>query len=256
MSTSHLALEQYSDVNFRVRHSDGTLAVLHIEVQTHDSQESMAARMAAYHGLLIKEHKMPVYGCVIYLHPNAGRTDPGRYAYEWEGGEYVMQYKVIRLIEMDGQAVLEAQAPGLLAFSPLMKRTGDMDAIRWLDECVNVVGSSSVASREQLVALGILSSLIYDAEQIEQRIPEGLMHEFPLIQKFVDEAETRGLKRGERKATIESILAFLGTRFNPDAVQALKPALEEIDDLPRLKELVLASSHAESLEAFMQTLRQ
>ena len=92
------------------------------------------------------------------------------------------------------------------------------------------------------------------------------MHEFPLIQKFVDEAETRGLKRGReegieqgreegaRTATIEFILSFLGTRFNPDAVQALKPALEAIDDLPRLKELVLATSHAESLEAFMQTL--
>ena len=78
------------------------------------------------------------------------------------------------------------------------------------------------------------------------------MHEFPLIQKFVDEAEARG----ERKATVESILAFLGTRFNPNAVQILRPPLEAIDDLPRLKELVIAASHTESLEAFMQTLRQ
>ena len=128
-----------------------------------------------------------------------------------------------------------------------------------------MVGSSSVASREQLVALGILSSLIYDAEQIEQRVPEGLMHEFPLIQKLVDEAEERGREKGiklgieeahqegKRRGTIESILTLLGTRFNPDAVQALRPALETIDDLPRLKKLVLVAFHAESLEAFMQT---
>jgi hypothetical protein len=163
-----------------------------------------------------------------------------------------MQYKVVRLIEIDGQAVLKTQDPGLLAFSSLMKRPGDMDAIRWLDECVNVVGASEVAPREQLTALSVLSSLIYDTELIKQRIPEGIMHEFPLIQKFVDEAEARG----ERKATIESILALLSTRFNPDAVQILRPALETVDDLSRLKESLLVAPYAESLEAFMQTLRQ
>ena len=116
LSTTHIAPQYHSDVNFKVRYSDGTLAILHIEVQTHDSPEPMETRMAAYHGLLIKEHKMPVYGCVIYLHPNAGRRDSGRYAYEWEGGQYLMQYKVIRLIEMDGRAVLEGPGPRFAGF--------------------------------------------------------------------------------------------------------------------------------------------
>ena len=78
------------------------------------------------------------------------------------------------------------------------------------------------------------------------------MHEFPLIQKFVDEAEARG----ERKATVESILVFLGTRFNPDAVQILRPTLETIDDLPRLKELLLAAAYAENFEEFAKTVHQ
>ena len=86
------------------------------------------------------------------------------------------------------------------------------------------------------------------------------MHEFPLIQEFVEEAETKGLERGreegERKATIESILALLGPRFHPDAVQVLKPNLETIDDLPRLKELLLATFHAQSFEGFAQTLHE
>ena len=268
LSTEHIALQHHSDVNLKVRHSDGTLAILHIEVQTHDSREPMATRMAVYHGLLIKEHKLPVYGCVIYLHPNAGRTDPGHYAYEWDSGQYLMQYKVVRLIEIDGQAVLKTQDPGLLAFSSLMKRPGDMDAIRWLDECVNVVGASEVAPREQLTALSVLSSLIYDTELIKQRIPEGIMHEFPLIQEFVDEATAKGieqgreqgieqgLERGERKGIIESILALLGTRFPPNTVQILKPNLETIDDLPRLKELLIVASHVENFEEFAQTLHE
>ena len=94
------------------------------------------------------------------------------------------------------------------------------------------------------------------------------MHEFPLIQEFVDEAKAQGLERGreegreeglergERKATIESILALLGTRFPPNTVQILRPALETIDDLPRLKELLLAAPYAENFEEFAQTLHE
>ena len=78
------------------------------------------------------------------------------------------------------------------------------------------------------------------------------MHEFPLVQHFIEQ----GIERGERKGVVESILTVLGTRFQSDAVQVLKPNLESIDDLPRLRELLIAASDAQSLEAFMQSLRQ
>ena len=66
------------------------------------------------------------------------------------------------------------------------------------------------------------------------------------------EARTQGREEG----TIESILTLLGTRFHPDAVQALKPTLETIDDLSRLNELLIAAPHAQSLDAFTQTLHE
>ena len=67
LATEKIAIQvNHSDVNFKVKHPDGTKGILHIEVQTHDSREPMEARMAAYHGLMIKEYKCPVYGCVIY----------------------------------------------------------------------------------------------------------------------------------------------------------------------------------------------
>ena len=86
------------------------------------------------------------------------------------------------------------------------------------------------------------------------------MHEFPIVQEFVDRAKAQGIKQGIeqglKEGTIDSILTLLGNRFHPDAVELLRPHLETIDDLPRLKELIVATSHTESLEAFMQTLRQ
>ena len=77
---------------------------------------------------------------------------------------------------------------------------------------------------------------------------------YSMADRLLEEGREEGLAQGERKGTIESILTFLGTRFDPDAVQTLKPTLETIDDLPRLKELLIAASHAQSVEAFTQTL--
>ena len=78
--------------------------------------------------------------------------------------------------------------------------------------------------------------------------------------RLLDEGRTEGgaegIEQGERNGTIESILAFLTSRFQPDAVQALKPTLEGIDDLQQLKELLLATSYAQSIEAFTKILNE
>ena len=96
-------------------------AILHVELQLREStQKPMWARNAQYQGYLVGEHQMQVYSNVIYFHPNAGRNDPGGYTYSWNGYEHTNRYKVIRLIEIEGQAILEMQAPGILPFTPLM----------------------------------------------------------------------------------------------------------------------------------------
>ena len=77
-----------------------------------------------------------------------------------------------------------------------------------------------------------------------------------------EQGEERGIERGieqgreegERNGTIESILTLQGARFQTDVVQDLKPTLETINDLPRLKDLLIAASDAQSVEAFTQTL--
>jgi hypothetical protein len=71
---------------------------------------------------------------------------------------------------------------------------------------------------------------------------------------MADRLLEEGREEGERKGIIESILTFLGARFDPDAVQPLKPTLETIDDLQRLKDLQLAAYNAQSVETFTQTL--
>ena len=90
---------------------------------------------------------------------------------------------------------------------------------------------------------------------VDEHIPAELRREvtemvYSRAHRLLDE----GRAEGERKGIIESIFAFLGTRFHPDAVQALKSAIEGIDDLQRLKEVQLAAYSAQSVEAFTKTL--
>ena len=88
------------------------------------------------------------------------------------------------------------------------------------------------------------------------------MQESPFFQHYIQEVKEvakqeaikQGIKQGEKKVTIENIIALLERQFETDAVQALKPALESIDDLQNLRQLLLAVPQSDSLEAFMQSL--
>ena len=139
-----------------------------------------------------------------------------------------------------------------------MKPPSEMSAVQWLEKCVEATAVSGVGSEDRrllLAALGIFGSLIYDKQLIEERLPEGIMQESPFFQEYVQEAEARGLERGQRVGTINSILTLLNDQFQSEAVQALKPRLETIENLERLKELLRAAHRAQSLEAFMRNLQ-
>ena len=85
----------------------GKEAIVHLEMQTHDStQVPMPHRVAGYAGRGIEFFGLPVYSHVIYLHPRAGKTDPGEYIQEMPGYEICIRYKVIRLCDLEGEAFL------------------------------------------------------------------------------------------------------------------------------------------------------
>ncbi|RKU18949.1 hypothetical protein C6501_01985 [Candidatus Poribacteria bacterium] len=237
---------QRTDSTKRIR-VDNREAILHIELQLRDStHKPMWARNAAYHGYLVGAHELPVYSNVIYFHPNAGKNDTGIYEYSWRGYKYTLHYKVIRLINIDGQSVLEMNAPGVLPFTPLMKPPAGMDIEQWVQECVNATCAAPVDQRTQsdlLYALYLFGGIVYDSELFERLIPEELMQESKTYQRQV------------RKITIENTLDLLQDQFHAEAVSAITPALHNINDLQKLKQLHLAAAKVQSIEAFMQLLQ-
>ena len=244
-------IARQTDITKRIR-VNNQQAILHVELQLRDSTDTpMWARNAQYQGYLVGEHQMQVYSNVIYFHPNAGRNDPGGYTYSWNGYEHTNRYKVIRLIEIEGQAILERQAPGLLPLTPLMNPPAGMDLERWMQACVDATRTVPVDQKTQadlLYGIYLFGSVVFDATLLEQLIPEELMRE--------SEGYQRQMEKAARETTLKNTLTVLNRKFPAEAVNALTPEMQNIDDLQRLEQLLIAAAEARNLDTFTQMLHE
>ena len=235
----------------------GEEALVHHEFQTTDSKPPMPYRMAGYIGRSIQQHRLPIYSIVIYLRPDAGRTDPGHYLQERHGFRVLMQYKVIRLIEIDGQRILDKGHPGLLPFAPLMQPPADMDAEAWLRQCVHraqQVPMDETLKANYLADLAFLSGLVYKSETIMTILAEETMYESSIAQYFTEKGIKQGIEQGGRERAVEDLLDVLEIRFGLAASDPLAARIGAIDDVQRLKQLFRATIQVPSLEAFRHLL--
>ena len=76
-----------------------------------------------------------------------------------------------------------------------------------------------------------------------------------MAEHYLQQGIEQGIEQGTKQTTIESILLCLDTRFQVNTEETLKPALEAIDDLPRLKQLLRAAIQTQSLDAFITALK-
>ena len=269
LNTTHVKVEAFLSTEqptVKVHHSDLTFrislpdrdeeAILHIEAQTEDSREKpMPLRMLAYASFLVHQHEMNVYSTVFYLHPPAGQSDPGCYAYgDKTIGSLRFKYNVIRVYELEGEAYLDPDAVGLLPFTPLMKSPSGMTSEAWVETCIETTKVDPVDRQTRgtlLYALSVFGGLIHPPEFFQDRILEEIMQESPVYQSIMQ----RGIEQGTRQTMIETTLAILEARFPDTDVDALRPSLEAITDLNRLKTLNLNASLVTTFHAFQSKLQ-
>ena len=246
-----------ADILIKALH-DGREVLVHFEFQTTDSYDpEMPLRMAGYIIRAIEVHRLPVYSNVIYLSPNAGRNDPGKFEQNLENHNISIEYQVFRLIEIDGQEILDLKAAGLIPFTPLMKRPADLDSEQWLRRCVQAADSiDGVNKPEYLGSLAILGNLVYDSQTILDIISEETMQQPPIVEYVAPQAREQGIQQGAKETTRKLILQVLTQRLQLDATQTIKPILDEIEDLPHLEQLHSAAILAETPEDFMQALNE
>ncbi len=68
--------------------------------------------------------------------------------------------------------------------------------------------------------------------------------------------ESKGYQLLIIENTIENTLALLESRFQPEAVNTVRPALLRIDDLEKLKQLHIAAARVPNIEAFARMLHE
>ena len=149
-----------ADILIKALH-DNQEVLVHFEFQTTDSYDpEMPLRMAGYIIRAIEVYRLPVYSNVIYLRPDAGNNDPGKFAQNLERHNISIEYQVFRLIEMNGQEILDLKPVGLIPFTPLMKRPADMNEEQWLRRCVQTADGIDVPNKpEYLGSLAVLGNL-------------------------------------------------------------------------------------------------
>ncbi len=237
---------------------EGTEVLVHFEFQTTDSYDpEMPLRMAGYIIRAIEVYRLPVYSNVLYLGPDAGKNDPGKFTQNLKNHNISIEYQVFRLSEIDGQKILDLKLAGLVPFTPLMQHPADMGAEQWLRRCVQIADSIDVPNKpEYLGSLAILGNLVYDSQTILDIISEETMQHPPIVEYVAPQARERGRQQGAQETTRENILEILAFRLQSDVEQTLKPALEAIDDLQRLKQLFQVAMQVETLEEFTQALNE
>ena len=245
---------------------DEELVLIHIEFQVGDSTAiKMVRRNVGYLGRCYERYGLPILSHVIYLRPNAGRNDAGGYWQNVPNHRFIVEYKVIRLIELDGQSVFETKNTGLMPFAPLMQPPAGMEGLQWAVQCNRQTKALSLPSdirSNLLVSQWVMSGLIHPHQAIGGFLSEEVMQESSvyehLLQTTGEERYQRGLQQGTelgaRQNAIKSLFGVLEFRFDARAVRALSPALETIHELQRLEFLFQEALRAETFEAFARTL--
>ena len=126
-----------------------------------------------------------------------------------------------------------------------------MDIEQWAKECVDATLATPIDQRTRgdlLYAISLFGSIVHNPELYERLIQEEFMQE----SKFYQRQREKFL----RENTIENTLALLQDQFQAEAVNAVTSALQNINDLEKLKQLHLAAAKVQSIEAFEQMLQE
>ena len=207
----------------------GEEALVHHEFQT-TTDPTMPIRMAGYIVRAIETHHLPIYSSVIYLRPNAGKNDPGHYIQNLPGHHLIVQYSVIRLIEIEGQHILDERHTGLFPFAPLMKKPEGIDSEAWLQECIDATKALTLEESIKVDILGgltILSGLAYAPATIsrilsQEGLMDAIMRESSFAQYIMKQAREEGREEGHRE-----IFAAIQKTYPDIDMEAIRAVLKE-----------------------------
>ena len=236
---------------------DDREVLVHIEFQvSRESAPEILKRKVGYFGRCFERYGLPILSFTVYLRSDAGGNDPGEYSQNFPGHKVLIEYQVVRLSEFDGQSIFDTDQTSLMAFTPLMQSPEGVSGVGWIEQCHKMTLALPLAPDLQnnlLIWQWILSGLIVDPAEIRHLL-EGPMLESSTYRYILQQGIEQGIEQGARESTIEGILEALEIQFRESGTQTLKPMLESIEELQRLKDLRRAVLQVNSLDEFKTLL--
>ncbi len=220
--------------------------------------KTMNKRLAIYKLLAEQQYGLDAFVTVVFfLPPPKGEVIPTAYHQEFMGQLVHIDFQIIKIWELDAEAVLRYDNPMLLPFVPLMQGGGTERIVR---RCANRIRQQPVAEAAELEAiLAIFAGYVLDVQTIRAilRWEMPIVRESPIMQElkniWAEEAREEGREEG-REAILSILRGIITFRFNvaEDHFDYLLTRL----DLAALVQLKNVLFDAKSLAALEQALQQ
>ena len=250
------------------RHNDSLLKVLGVDgefLSLTELQflydETMDKRLAIYKLLAEQKYGLNAFVTVVFfLPPPKGKTIPTSYHREFMGQEVHVDFRIIKIWELDADAILRYDNPMLLPFVPLMKG-GDTEQV--LHRCAQRIRQEPVVEAAELeTALAIFAGYVLDVEMIRAILgwEMSIVQESPILQElknsWLEEGREEG--RGEGKeATLSVWRSFLAFRFGiPETHFDGLFAMLDLSDLAQLKPMLFDTQSLPELEEQLRQFAQ
>lgn len=249
---------------------EGTEYLLHVEFQL-EHEADFPRRMFTYCGALTAQYEMPVLTLVLYLRP---RQSPLPDAYEICLGDHVVNrfsYPVLRLwdhVDAIRSGEYRELAPLLLTLVP------EKSPRVLQEERTLIMQEPDDRKRADLLALAVMVASrhfkaynlwqFFTEEEREQMEHATVIDELMARRLARIRAQVRqeGLQEGRQEGSIQtlrtSLVDILLERFNVSETQhqRIESRLQEIDDLDKLRGLLLTLVRAPNVMAFEQALQE
>jgi predicted transposase YdaD len=241
-----------TDQVFFVTLADGREVILHIEFQGPGSDKPMSLRLLEYGTRLALTYRdIPMRSVVLYL-GGAGARDTGEHVLYDPDGQVRMswRYDVIRLWQLEAEALLALNRPALLA---LIGQTRIRRPEQTIPQAIaQVVQGTSGEQREHLLAELLLlctdKEIAAMAEQIITR--DYGLPETPMMRKLREQ----GREEGRATERVDMLLRLLTWRCGPlDAATTARVQQLDSARLLGLAEALLDFRSVADLEQWLTT---
>ena len=226
---------------------DGERFLAHLEFQS-TNDPTIGDRLLEYSFEARREHKLPVYSCVIYLRDYGDVPQP---PLRWEvtNGQEVLQFHY-RCIELGKLPAGELRQTGLVGLLPLLiltKNGATRDVVKEV-----ILGLEAAEKLELLPITELLASLVFKSESDQEWIERTFamlkdpLRDTPAYQRFLKEG--RELERQQNLERQRQMLVEIVQGRFPTLLHLTKGLAAITNDPEVLERLIVKMGTAQTLE--------